>query len=250
KGKAQWSDDTQTSLDVAESYVDYAGCNIDDIAKRFVDWFEAGGRGIGFTTSRVLWFISQGMSPFESSKLVWEESKCQLAGNGGLMRSAPIALARLNDKKTLIKESREVSMITHYDPRSTESCVLYNLLLRDLVLDKPQDLTTYLNQISQTDVIKTAEEASSANENEMPVGGYVLDTLRVALWAHSKFDNFEDALISVVNLGGDTDTNAAVTGALFGARFGKSGIPDRWLENLDQRERVENAAVNLLETFH
>ncbi|MCD6216848.1 ADP-ribosylglycohydrolase family protein [bacterium] len=244
-----WTDDTQMILDVAESYVEHSDCNPDDIAQRFVDWYEKGGRGIGFTTSRVLWFIKQGMKPLDASRMVWDESKQQLAGNGALMRCAPTALARLNDKDKIVSETRTVGEITHFDPRSTESCVFFNLFLSDIVQDIHHDLSDYLVTLTEQDVISTVESAASTDQDKLSKSGYVLDTLKVAMWAYANCVDFEDALITVVNLGGDTDTNGAVVGALFGGQYGISGIPSRWLEKLDQRERLEKAALGLLDKF-
>ncbi len=244
-----WTDDTQMILDVAESYIEHSGCNQDDIAQRFVNWYEKGGRGIGFTTSRVLWFISQGMKPIDASRMVWDESKQQLAGNGALMRCSPTALARLNDKDKIISESRAVGEITHFDPRSTESCVFFNHFLSDIIKDIHRDLSDYLTTFTEQDVISTVESAASTDQDALSVSGYVLDTLKIAMWAYANCSDFEDALITVVNLGGDTDTNGVVVGALFGGQYGISGIPNRWLEKLDQRERLEKIALGLLDKF-
>ncbi len=74
------------------------------------------------------------------------------------------------------------------------------------------------------------------SEDEVPTGGFVLDTLECALWAWWHHDDFEEALIKVVNLGGDTDTNAAVAGALLGAQFGLDAIPKRWREKVRWRD--------------
>lgn len=244
-----WTDDTQMILDIAESLIEHKDCVQDDIAKRFVKWYEKGGRGIGFTTSRVLSLIAAGMPPIDASRQVWEESSRQLAGNGALMRSAPIGLARMNDTEKLMSDSRLVSEITHFDPRSTEACVVFNLMLSDILQDIPTNINNYLVTITEQDVITTIESVPNAELATLSTSGYVLDTLKIGMWAYKNFDDFEDALITVVNLGGDTDTNGAVVGALFGARNGMAGIPARWLNKLDQRERIEKVAEDLFNTF-
>ena len=150
-----WTDDTQMILDIAESLIVNKDCIQDDIAKRFVQWYEKGGRGIGFTTSRVLGLIAAGMRPTDASRQVWEESSRQLAGNGALMRSAPIGLARMNDTEKIMSDSRLVSEITHFDPRSTEACVVFNLMLSDVLQDIPTNINNYLIKITEQDVIVT-----------------------------------------------------------------------------------------------
>jgi ADP-ribosyl-[dinitrogen reductase] hydrolase len=249
-GSGNWTDDTQMALDIAESYIDKKECNIRDISRRFVEWFEGGGRGIGFTTSKVLRHISQGLLPKAASRLVWEESHQELAGNGALMRCAPTALVRFDDQKRRSFETSEISLITHFDPRSTESCMFFNDLLADLVVDKIKDIDQYLVDTGDQRVIDTVMNALKMDEKKLSCGGYVLDTLGVSVWAYRNINNFEEALVRVVNLGGDTDTNAAVAGALFGAKYGFEAIPQRWLGNLNAYERIENTAVKLLEIFH
>jgi ADP-ribosyl-[dinitrogen reductase] hydrolase len=76
--------------------------------------------------------------------------------------------------------------------------------------------------------------------------GFVLTTLRVAFWASSGAESFEEAVVTAANLGGDADTNAAVTGALAGARFGAEAIPQRWLEPLHRRDHIGGLAMRLL----
>src|SRR4029079_932338 len=76
--------------------------------------------------------------------------------------------------------------------------------------------------------------------------GFVLTALRVAFWAAMSAESFEEAVVTAANLGGDADTNAAVTGALAGARFGAAAIPQRWLEPLHARDHISRLAVRLL----
>lgn len=75
--------------------------------------------------------------------------------------------------------------------------------------------------------------------------GFVLTALRVAFWAAMRADSFEQAVVDAANLGGDADTNAAVTGALAGARFGAGAIPQRWLEPLRDRDVISGVATRL-----
>jgi len=76
--------------------------------------------------------------------------------------------------------------------------------------------------------------------------GFVLTALRVAFWAAMRADSFEQAVVDAANLGGDADTNAAVTGALAGARFGASAIPQRWIEPLRAKEHISGLGTRLI----
>jgi ADP-ribosyl-[dinitrogen reductase] hydrolase len=76
--------------------------------------------------------------------------------------------------------------------------------------------------------------------------GYVLDTLTIAWYALIHTDDFESAVALAINLGGDADTQGALVGALVGARYGLSGIPDRWLAALQHRAHIDGLAQRIL----
>jgi ADP-ribosylglycohydrolase len=102
---------------------------------------------------------------------------------------------------------------------------------------------------------RVAAEAPSLSPEQVlePVQrqiGFVLTALRVAFWAAMPADSFEGAVVAAANLGGDADTNAAVAGALAGARFGASAIPQRWLEPLRERERLAGVGLRLVRDRH
>ena len=98
-GKGAWTDDTSMALDIAESYIQFGDCNPDDIIARFLHWYETDGRGIGILIRKVLDLILVGMEPQAAANEAWQRSGRFSAGNGALMRCAPIALARIHDDK-------------------------------------------------------------------------------------------------------------------------------------------------------
>lgn len=248
-GIGVWTDDTSMSLVIAESYLQFVECRIDDIAKRFIHWYKTDGRGIGITIRKVLDLIDSGTEPHEASKIVWESSGKFLAPNGALMRCAPIALARINDDEKLINETTSIGLITHADPRSTDSCILYNLLLADLIRGIENPIGEYVELIENQTVKDTVKGLNLFHRGNLPNSGYVIDTLRIALWTFVNCDSFEDTIVSAVNLGGDTDTNAAVAGALAGARYGYSSFPLRLLERLNQVDRIISTADKMFDKF-
>jgi ADP-ribosyl-[dinitrogen reductase] hydrolase len=248
-GIGAWTDDTSMALAIAESYVQLGDCKIDDIAQRFIRWYKTDGRGIGITIKKVLDLIDTGTEPHEAAKIVWESSGKFLAPNGALMRCAPIALARINDDEKLIEETTSIGLITHTDPRSTDSCILYNLLLADLLRGIENPIDQYKELIENRIVKDTVSGLNSFNTENLPNSGYVIDTLRVALWTLANCGSFEDVIISAVNLGGDADTNAAVAGALAGAKFGFSSFPSELVDKLQQVERIIMTADMLFDNF-
>lgn len=185
------------------------------------------------------------------------------AGNGSLMRCIPTALfARSKDER--IKESMEISAITHNDARCTVSCAAYNEIVAALVEGKsPQEAVEVGLQVAEEldcpnvkdaifrgkgmSLAKFAEKGPGA---ELPdaTSGYVLNGLRLAIAALLDPRSFEDVLVDVVRLGGDTDTNGAIAGGLLGARDGIEAIPERWLSVLQFRTEFEELARSLLDT--
>lgn len=248
-GIGAWTDDTSMTLAIAESYLQFGECRIDDIAQRFIHWSKVDGRGIGITIRKVLDLIDSGTEPHEAAKVVWESSGKFLAPNGALMRCAPIALARIFDDEKLKDETTSVGLITHADPRSTDSCVLYNFLLADLIRGIDNPIDEYKELIENQTVKDTVSGLNSYNLQNLPNSGYVIDTLRIALWTLANCDTFEDTVITAVNLGGDADTNAAVAGALAGAKFGLSSFPPRLLDKLQQVERITRIADMMFDIF-
>jgi ADP-ribosyl-[dinitrogen reductase] hydrolase len=87
----------------------------------------------------------------------------------------------------------------------------------------------------------------NVRSDSLPTTGYVVDTLRIAVWAMLAHNSFEEAVIAAVNLGGDADTQGAVTGALAGARWGYDAIPQHWLQPLKERDELIKLADRLLE---
>jgi ADP-ribosyl-[dinitrogen reductase] hydrolase len=248
-GIGAWTDDTSMTLAIAESYLQFGDCRIDDIAKRFIHWYKTDGRGIGITIKKVLDLIDSGTESHEAAKIVWESSSRFLAPNGALMRCAPIALARINDDEKLISETTSIGLITHADPRSTDSCILYNLLLADLIRGIDYPIDEYKELIENQTVKDTVSGLNSYDLQNLPNSGYVIDTIRIALWMLANCDSFEDTVITAVNLGGDADTNAAVAGALAGAKYGYSSFPSRLPDKLQQVERITLTADMMFDNF-
>jgi ADP-ribosyl-[dinitrogen reductase] hydrolase len=160
------------------------------------------------------------------------------------MRAAPLAVALATREAALVDASRDSSRITHADPRCTAGCAVLNLTLACLLRDRPAPLSTALDRVETPDELREALEPvadSGLDSDDLRSTGYVVDTLRTALWYGLHADSPERALVDVVNMGGDADTIGAVTGAVVGARFGANALPDRWLDDLDRDDLVDLA---------
>jgi ADP-ribosyl-[dinitrogen reductase] hydrolase len=154
------------------------------------------------------------------------------AGNGSVMRCAPHAIAFADDRKELVRVSRQSSAITHADPRCTWGCAALNLTLAALPdsEDPTATLDAALDRVADEAPAELVDTLRAVPGDVVPDDlrstGYVVDTLRTALYEGPTAPSAEKAIVRAVNRG-DADTVGAVTGAVAGARFGREAIPER-----------------------
>ena len=248
----EWTDDTAMALAIAQSLVDKNAFAPDDIAARFVAWLESSPPDVGNHTRAVLGRMRGEKMP--GGKAVdWKTASTGVqrlspasAGNGSLMRCAPVALFHLSDAAARLENSKISSEITHAHTECQWSCALANAFIanaialggRDAALDAAMEECRAMPAHIRTRV----GLAPGKSREELKPTGYVLDTLDCAIWALMNSDSFEEAVVEAVNLGGDADTTGAVCGALAGAFYGESEIPARWLDVLFERERIAGLA--------
>ena len=243
-------DDLAQAVELGEALLG-GGDYIADFAQRLVRWRRENGRGIGITTNAVINLLEQGHRPPEAARRIYARN--QIAPNGGLMRCAPIALARHSNPALLVKDSAATCAVTHYAPTCQWSCIILNTAIALLL----KGVTPSVKELAEAAVADGAPAevrdwimAVGDDIGDLPLDegliGHTLLCLQTGIWAWQTPLNFEDALASVVSAGGDTDTNGAVAGAVLGARYGASAIPQRWLDCLPQRERLESLADDLL----
>ena len=243
-----WTDDTDMMLCIAEAVIEDKGVNFMNIAKHFKTWTLGMPMGIGENTYKVLMMGDYTEEPFEVSKMIWEMSKYQSAANGGLMRTSVVGLF----PKEVRTCAESICRLTHYDPRCVGSCVIVSELIHALVYGK-EPLSRYQmeNVSRQYDlsiceyITKAWQEQDIKNLVDYEHMGYTLVTLSVALWAYWHASSFEDGLLSVVNVGGDADTNAAVACAILGAKYGYSSIPVEYVGDLLYKEELDRVVNGL-----
>lgn len=246
----QWTDDTSMALCLADSLFERDRLDLHDLMKRFVRWWRQGensstGRcfDIGVTTRTALQRFEQTGDPVAGS------TDPRTAGNGSLMRLAPVAVRWHADAKSAMAAAREQSVTTHAAPAAVDGCAYFAALLIEAI----QGATKSQVLAPRTFEAK-AEIASIATgswrgktRNEISSSGYVVHTLEAALWCVDRSANFEQAVLLAVNLGGDADTVGAVTGQLAGALYGEAGIPARWRERVAWGRRIKNLAQSLFD---
>jgi ADP-ribosyl-[dinitrogen reductase] hydrolase len=188
----------------------------------------------------------------EAGQHVWEQSReGQNAGNGSVMRCPPLAIPYATDWDQLVKVSRQSSQITHADPRCTEGCAILNLTVAGLLEDADTPLRDALDYVGSDtpDELVTALQpvARGDTPNTLETSGYVVHSLQTALHNGLIADSAEDAIVTTVNHGGDTDTIGAIAGAIAGARFGSSALPDQWIDTINEAGELELLADQLVE---
>lgn len=252
----EWSDDTQMAIciaRVAATGADLTGeAALDEIAKEFVDWRRHGASDIGNQTAAVLgagetearnhargsgrsgdergypWatFLLKAASDFTATH-------ARAAGNGALMRNGIVGLTRLDDREATARAATAVASLTHADPLVADSCVLHAEAVRVAVIEGRLDLRAGLDLIPaqrRSQWMIWIDSAANADPASIGGNGSTFGALRAAWAAITSTDDRSSgharrALIAAVRAGHDTDTVAAITGALVGARYGVSGLP-------------------------
>jgi ADP-ribosylglycohydrolase len=249
-----WTDDTDLMLCIFDSLLANQEINFKDIAARFHDWAMKDGFGIGGTMSKVINDPEFLENPHHAALQFWELQERQSAANGAVMRTSILGLWQYKDPQQVKLNAENVCALTHADPRCIASCVAVCLTI-SLLVRGAVNLEKLVDEIRQEvhefhpeieEYFKKARETSlealrldeGLNLGEQVKLGYTLKTLGAAFWALLHAQTFREGMLSIIHEGGDADTNAAVAGALLGARFGYSSIPSSWIDGLVYKEQL------------
>lgn len=232
----EFTDDTQMGLLLAGSLIERWGLDEADIFERFRTWVAAGPPDVGNQTRSVL---SSGR-PWSVAAAEHFARTGHAAGNGSLMRTTPAAVWFAEAGRTATMDAaRRISALTHGDPAAGEGCAIFHDLVRvaldggDPLAEVPAALAAVApeHRPRWAAVLSPTWQPSDATETN----GAVWPTLGSAVWALREADSFTEGMRLVLDLGGDTDTVAAVTGGLLGAVYGIAGIPMRWTSVVNGR---------------
>lgn len=258
--RGQVTDDTQMATALARSLRTHGDFVLDDVARRYVAWSRE-AFDIGNQTAQALARVATGTPPTLAGREVWIANGSRMAGNGSLMRTAPLGVFFAHDAERRVETSLADSDITHYDPRCALACAAFNGAIAaaareradsramlaaahaDLALayaqahrDAPHDAKVIDDALARlSDDLAAAEgddphlDGTAAPDVDLTrYAGFVRVAFRLAFWHLLHAPSFEVALVDTVNRGGDADTNGAIVGALLGARYGAAAIPARW----------------------
>jgi ADP-ribosyl-[dinitrogen reductase] hydrolase len=240
----EWTDDTAMALALAESLADRGGWDEDDVLARYLVWERAAPRDIAPSVRAALTHSRTADEARAAALRYRRLSRDGGPDNASLCRTAPVAIRYRTDAGALERVSRADSGLTHDDPLAGDACVILNLTIAALIMDrKLPSSTSPVGQVAERAMAESAADLLPVVQTDL-VG--VLTAMRVGYAAAFGHETFEDALVFAVNLGGDADSNAVVAGALAGARFGASEIPARWVEPLRARDRISGVALRLL----
>ena len=254
-----WTDDTSMALCLAESLVERDAFDPHDQMTRYVRWWREGhwsstGKcfDIGNATRAARARFEADGDPFAGSM------DPHSAGNGSLMRLAPVALRYANDPAQAVRYAADSSRTTHAAREAVDACRYFAALLvgalkghdkSDLLSHRcaPPGVDWSVEPLAPSiDAIATGRFRQKS-EREIRASGYVVHTLEAALWAFSRTSDFRDGALLAVNLGEDADTTGAVYGQLAGAYYGAHAIPESWRSKVVKREQIEGLASALLE---
>ncbi|MCX5363138.1 ADP-ribosylglycohydrolase family protein [Streptomyces sp. NBC_00124] len=227
------TDDTQMAVLVAESLLEHGGLELPDVFRRFRRWAAADPKDIGLQTEAVL---SSG-DPWDLAAALHFQTSQRAAGNGALMRAAPSAVFFApQGREPTMDAARRLSALTHGDRAAWEGTAILHELIRtaltgaDPLAALPAALAAVHPDHRQryATVLATDWHPDRATE----FNGAVWPCLGSAVWALRTTSSYEEAVRAAIDLGGDTDTVAAVTGGLAGAVHGVDAVPARWTEAL------------------
>jgi ADP-ribosylglycohydrolase/protein-tyrosine phosphatase len=253
----QWTDDTSMALCLADSLIQCNGFDAADQMKRYCRWRDQGYLSsigecfdIGGTVSSALSRFQETGDPFAGS--THERS----AGNGSIMRLAPVPLFYGGHPETAIQMSAESSKTTHGARTCIDACrYLSGLIIGALTGESRETLlgpryAPVKNLWGADPLCPEIDEIArgsfkTKNPPEIKGTGYVVQSLEAALWAFYHSSCFEDGCLMAVNLGDDADTTGAVYGQLAGAFYGFKSIPPKWRDMIAHKDMIADFAVKL-----
>jgi ADP-ribosyl-[dinitrogen reductase] hydrolase len=248
----QWTDDTSMGLCLATSLVQKHGFDPLDQMQRYLRWYEDGYLSSTGTCFDIGGATSQALQRFRASGEPYSGSTDPFsAGNGSLMRLAPVAMFYAPDENLAAEYAAKSSRTTHAAAECEQACMLFAVMLVKALEGRQKTAILFENSLAGITSKKLQAIAGGAYKDksveQIRGSGYVVDSLEAALWCFWKSDSYSEAVLAATNLGDDADTTAAICGQIAGACYGQAGIPAAWLEKLYMRAEISSLAEKLAE---
>jgi ADP-ribosyl-[dinitrogen reductase] hydrolase len=241
------TDDTSMALALADSLIADRELDPADLMERFCAWQEGGEYSCGCHDLGIT--VSGALNRWRTTGNVFADSTDpNTAGNGSLMRLAPVAVAHWNDHAKLVDVAARQSRTTHGAPEAISACIGYAEMLADAIAGKPRSDVMAPRQGGFPGKIAAIMAGSWRGRRrcEIQSSGYVAHSLEASLWVVGRTADFRSAVLLAANLGGDADSTAAITAQLAGALYGLAAIPTDWLGKQAWRDRIVDMAERLV----
>lgn len=250
----KWTDDTSMALCLADSLIEKEKFDAVDQLEKYLKWFKEGYNSstgecfdIGNATREALYVFEKSRKPYCG------DTSRQSAGNGSIMRLAPIPIFYFDQPEELMLYSAKSSETTHSAPQCIDACKYMSGIVAGAIkgMSKEELLSECFsilpNYWEKNPLDLTIQEIAKGSFKikhppQINGNGYVVKTLEAALWAFYNTSDFESGALKVVNLGDDADTTGAVYGQIAGAYYGMDGIPEKWLKKLYKKHEIEIAS--------
>ena len=239
------TDDTDLMMCVLRSLLSPQDFSFDHLKQEMLAWFAKEPKDIGTTTIKGLRHLKEGKPLRECG---FRDEKFQ--GNGSLMRVAPMALLQIPHLDEVLKTQ---TLMTHGHELCVECDRIFIESVR-LALDgaNKKDILTKALQRSEKSspfIFEYLKQIPTTEWSQLKTSGFCVETLGAAYWGLLRYEDFETALIAIVNRGDDSDSCGAVAGALCGAFYGADKIPQRWLAHLEFKNEILGHVERLLPTI-
>lgn len=247
-----WTDDTAMALCLADSILSRGHYDSSTTMDEYLEWFVKGKntpRGQAYGIGHQVGMVLEDYRRAKALGQPYATPSTEQAGNGCIMRLAPVALATFGrDQAEANNTFRRSAQDTHNSHEAIEATLIMGNLLRAIFQGIPKEelLHDAANHRLIDDYHGLIPFMGEATHRNVRGEGYVRLSLQAAWHCFEATSSFGEALEEAVNLGDDTDTTGAVTGQLAGAYYGAQNIPPRWLDKLWERERIENLAIQLI----
>ena len=257
----QWTDDTSMALCLAESLLECNGFDGRDQLRRYLRWKEEGhwsSTGTCFDIGNV---VRRALATFKRTDMPWPgPAEENTAGNGSLMRLAPVPLFFASDPERAIRMAADSSRTTHGTRTAVDACryfagltvgAVHGAMKEDLLAPNFSPVPRLWEREPLHPAI-AAVAAGSFRSKQPPAikgSGYVVESLEAALWAFASTPDFRTGALSAVNLGDDADTTGAIFGQLAGAHYGVEAIPADWRRKVAMSAEIEGLAERVLDAM-
>lgn len=255
-----WTDDTSMALCLAESLIKSHDFDPKDQMERYLRWYHEGHLSVNGECFDIGNTTRQALMAFEKTGQANSGPDHEYsAGNGSLMRLAPVPLFYMSNPLMALEMSARSSCTTHKHPLAVDACRYMGGLIHGALIGKSKEelltprYSPWPGYWEENPLVTKIDQVAcgSFKHKEPPEirgRGFVVKSLEAALWAFYKSDTFEEGCLLAVNLGEDADTTGAIYGQLAGAYYAKSAIPTKWIKGLKKLDLIESITDRLYQT--